>query len=106
MLSPAQTPLIRLSNLFPDRQVYAKCEFLAPSGSFKTRGASHLLTRLSRDGYSGPRPIPGHGPHRYRFHVLAVGCRVPDDVTSGKALMQAIAGQVIARGTLKGTYER
>ena len=40
------------------------------------------------------------------FHVLAVGCRVPDDVTSGKALMQAIAGQVIARGTLTGTYER
>jgi phosphatidylethanolamine-binding protein (PEBP) family uncharacterized protein len=31
---------------------------------------------------------------------------VPDDVTSGKALMQAIAGQVIARGALTGTYER
>lgn len=40
------TPLIRLSNLFPSRQVYAKCEFLAESGCFKIRGAVHLLERL------------------------------------------------------------
>ena len=42
------TPLVRLGNLFPEREVYAKCEFLSPSGSFKDRGAAHLLTKLSR----------------------------------------------------------
>jgi threonine dehydratase len=46
-------PLIRLGNLFPDRAVVAKCEFLAPSGCFKIRGAVHLLEHLSRS--SGPR---------------------------------------------------
>ncbi len=49
------TPLIRLREAFPDADVYAKCEFLALSGSFKIRGARHLLGRLSRAG--GPRQL-------------------------------------------------
>ena len=49
------TPTIRLSNLFPNHQVYAKCEFLAPSGCFKIRGANHLLDHLERTG--GPRHL-------------------------------------------------
>jgi phosphatidylethanolamine-binding protein (PEBP) family uncharacterized protein len=61
---------------------------------------------LSKDGYSGPRPIPGHGAHRYRFHVLALGRRVPEDATSVKAVLAAASGHVMARGTLTGTYER
>jgi threonine dehydratase len=61
MLSPAQTPLIRLSNLFPDRQVYAKCEFLAPSGCFKIRGATHLLDHLGRTGQTRQLVVPSMG---------------------------------------------
>jgi threonine dehydratase len=61
MDSPIPIPLIRLGNLLPERQVYAKCEFLAPSGSFKTRGASHLLTRLSRDGSTRKLVVPSMG---------------------------------------------
>jgi threonine dehydratase len=41
------TPLVRLSNLFPNHQVFAKCEHLNVSGSFKIRGALHLLDALS-----------------------------------------------------------
>src|SRR3569832_1210737 len=52
MLSLMPTPLIRLSNLFPQSAVYAKCEFLAPSGCFKIRGAVHLLDHLRREGGS------------------------------------------------------
>jgi threonine dehydratase len=44
-----RTPLIRLANLFGGREVYAKCEFVAPSGSFKIRGAAHLLEHLLGD---------------------------------------------------------
>ncbi len=47
------TPLVRLRNLFPEREVFAKCEFLSPSGSFKDRGAANLLTKLS--GEQGKR---------------------------------------------------
>ncbi len=61
MLSTIQTPLIRLSNLFPHKQVYAKCEFLAPSGCFKIRGAGHLLDHLSRQGTTKLLVVPSMG---------------------------------------------
>src|SRR5438270_5266442 len=56
-----QTPLIRLGNLFPHRDVYAKCEFLAPSGCFKIRGATHLLDHLRRAGRAQQLIVPSMG---------------------------------------------
>src|SRR6516162_1222228 len=56
-----ETPLIRLGNLFPEREVYAKCEFLSPSGSFKDRGAAHLLTRLSQSSGDRLLVVPSMG---------------------------------------------
>ncbi len=61
MLSLQQTPLIRLGNLFPDRAVFAKCEFLAPSGCFKIRGAAHLLEHLTRDDKTRQLVVPSMG---------------------------------------------
>lgn len=56
-----RTPLIRLANLFPGRQVFAKCEFLSHSGSFKIRGANHLLTRLTQQGGKRELVVPSMG---------------------------------------------
>ncbi len=56
-----QTPLIRLGNLFPRRDVYAKCEFLAPSGCFKIRGAAHLMEHLRREGGTRRLIVPSMG---------------------------------------------
>jgi threonine dehydratase len=56
-----RTPLIRLSNLFPRHAVYAKCEFLAPSGCFKIRGAVHLLEHLLREGSTRRLVVPSMG---------------------------------------------
>src|ERR1700726_4871393 len=61
MLAALQTPLIRLGNLFPQRAVFAKCEFLAPSGCFKIRGATHLLDHLSREGRTRHLIVPSMG---------------------------------------------
>ena len=61
MPSAVQIPLIRLSNLFPDAEIYAKCEFLAQSGSFKDRGAAHLLRHLRQDGHTGLLVVPSMG---------------------------------------------
>ncbi|MCI0455934.1 MAG: PLP-dependent lyase/thiolase [Gemmataceae bacterium] len=61
MLPAVSTPLIRLGELFPGRQVYAKCEFLAPSGCFKVRGSAHLLTHLSRTGQTRRLVVPSMG---------------------------------------------
>jgi threonine dehydratase len=61
MLTLSPTPLIRLSNLFPQVEVHAKCEFLAPSGCFKIRGAAHLLAHLQREGRSPELIVPSMG---------------------------------------------
>jgi phosphatidylethanolamine-binding protein (PEBP) family uncharacterized protein len=64
------------------------------------------LVKAFGDTYVGPAPIPGHGPHHYRFVLLALDDRVPDGVADHKALLAAISGHVVARGALTGTYER
>ena len=56
-----RTPLVRLGNLFPERKVYGKCEFLGVSGSFKIRGATHLLEHLRRAGPLPPLVVPSMG---------------------------------------------
>jgi threonine dehydratase len=61
MHSYLPTPLIRLGNLFPTREVFAKCEFVAPSGCFKIRGALHLLQHLSREGRTRQLVVPSMG---------------------------------------------
>src|SRR5947208_336200 len=61
MLPPVHTPLIRLGNLFPQQAVYAKCEFVAPSGCFKIRGAVHLLEHLSREERWRELVVPSMG---------------------------------------------
>jgi hypothetical protein len=38
--------------------------------------------------------------------VLAIDQPIPDTVTTPKALLAAMSGRVLARGTLTGTYER
>jgi phosphatidylethanolamine-binding protein (PEBP) family uncharacterized protein len=64
------------------------------------------LVKAFGDTYVGPAPIPGHGPHHYRFLLFALDETVPDDVADHKAFLAAIAGHVLARGVLTGTYER
>lgn len=61
MLATLSAPLVCLSNLFPNRAVYAKCEHLAPSGCFKIRGALHLLNHLRREGRTPPLVVPSMG---------------------------------------------
>jgi phosphatidylethanolamine-binding protein (PEBP) family uncharacterized protein len=79
-----------------------------PAGSLQqgTTGIRFIRSDLGHRGYAGPRPIPGHGPHHYRFHVFAIDQPIPDSVIKAKALLAAISGHVLARGTLTGTYER
>jgi len=61
MVPLVPTPLIRLGNFFPQRAVHAKCEFLAPSGCFKIRGAIHLLEHLSREERTRQLVVPSMG---------------------------------------------
>jgi threonine dehydratase len=90
MLPPVNTPLIRLGNLFPERQVHAKCEFLAPSGSFKIHAAAHLLEHLCRESKTRELVVPSMGntalgvavgAQAYGFHMVGV---VPTTLSRAK----------------------
>ena len=54
-----------------------------------------------------PDPPRGHGPHRYVFQMFALDT-VPEfrSCPGRSALVEALRGHVIARGTLVGTYQR
>jgi Raf kinase inhibitor-like YbhB/YbcL family protein len=71
-----------------------------------TAGMRFIRADLGHHGYAGPRPIPGHGPHHYRFHVFAIDEAIVDNVSTAKALLAAMTGHVLARGMLTGTYDR
>lgn len=79
-----------------------------PAGLLRpgTPGIRFIRSDLGHRGYAGPRPIPGHGPHRYRFHLFALDVPIAEGVTTAKALLAAMRGHVLARGMLTGTYER
>ncbi|MER7279242.1 YbhB/YbcL family Raf kinase inhibitor-like protein [Dactylosporangium sp. NPDC000244] len=83
----------------------------APAGDGLAEGALtpdspavRFLRHLGRAKYVGPRPLPGHGPHRYRFHLYALDTGIDLTKVAGvKQLPQAVAGHVLASGTLMGT---
>jgi Raf kinase inhibitor-like YbhB/YbcL family protein len=58
-------------------------------------------------GYTGPMPPPGHGVHHYHFQLFALDKRLelPGEVER-EELLEAMAGHVLAEGTLVGRYER
>jgi Raf kinase inhibitor-like YbhB/YbcL family protein len=60
------------------------------------------------EGWLPPDPPTGHGPHRYAFQLFALSGAAGDPgTTPGRgALVQAMAGRVLAAGLLTGTYSR
>jgi phosphatidylethanolamine-binding protein (PEBP) family uncharacterized protein len=57
-----------------------------------------------RQGYFGPRPLPGHGTHRYGFHLYALDQAIPADraLTGIDDVLAAVDGHVLADGFLEG----
>ena len=58
-------------------------------------------------GWAGPSPPEGHGPHRYFFELYALDTEL--DLEAGAAreqLEDAMEGHVLAQAQLMGTYER
>ena len=71
------------------------------------RGALFGKNSLLRSGWLPPDPPRGHGAHRYCFQLFALDAVPELEEGSGRgALVKALAGHVIAKGLLIGTYER
>lgn len=66
----------------------------------------HGTNSFGNQGYNGPMPPPGHGPHHYYFWVYAL------DVDPGlepgldrRALLERIEDHVIEQNRVIGTYQ-
>ena len=56
-------------------------------------------------GYYGPRPPVGERAHRYHFQLFALNAPLNLQVgATREQLLAALAGKVLARGELVGTY--
>jgi Raf kinase inhibitor-like YbhB/YbcL family protein len=93
----------------------------APGGTFRHWGAygipadagsmsgspAQAVNDFGKPGYGGPCPPKGHGPHHYRFRLLALDTDRLNLLNPKIAQLEAEAEKhVIARAELVGTYER
>jgi phosphatidylethanolamine-binding protein (PEBP) family uncharacterized protein len=103
--APLRRPVAHLVllGLSPDLRVLAPGDLNgpAPGGGRYGRGT------FGGGGYSGPRPLPGHGPHGYVLELLALDRAAggPDQLELA-AWLAAISGGVIGRARLIGVYQQ
>ncbi|MCL8209273.1 MAG: YbhB/YbcL family Raf kinase inhibitor-like protein [Actinomycetia bacterium] len=65
------------------------------------------LNDWGREGYGGPMPPVGHGPHRYYFWIVALDAEVPlERGLTLRQVLERIEPHVIGMNRLVGTYER
>lgn len=95
---PLRAPVVHMAALLPPVATVESGALAADSslGRF-------LPGSFGRTGYQGPRPLAGHGPHSYLFHVYAL------DVVPGGTTLEAViaeaSGHVLTRGLLEGVQE-
>jgi Raf kinase inhibitor-like YbhB/YbcL family protein len=66
-----------------------------------------LKNSTRQEGWAGPAPPLGHGPHHYHFQVFALSEPLRGFAGSDRdALVDAMRGHILAYGDLVGTYER
>jgi Raf kinase inhibitor-like YbhB/YbcL family protein len=62
---------------------------------------------VARAGWMAPSPMPGHGPHRYAFQLLAVDTMPNFANPPGRgAMLRALRSHLIAATRLIGVYQR
>lgn len=105
--SPTPRSLVHLIawNLHPGQRGVAEGAIPSPAGAGTVTdlGQNSFL----KDQWLPPDPPTGHGPHRYLFQVYALDAAPALDPSPGRgAVVDAMRGHVLAKGTLTGTYER
>ncbi|QNK65080.1 YbhB/YbcL family Raf kinase inhibitor-like protein [Variovorax sp. PAMC26660] len=69
-------------------------------------GVALVLNGLGRSGYDGPRPLPGHGPHRYVFQLYALDAAPPAGLSRETTLLPWLRTHALSRGRLDGLFRR
>ncbi len=106
--APAPSPLVHavVWGLPADAGRLAEGEIVADGKGDAARDVGR--NSFLREGWLPPDPPTGHGAHRYAFQLFALGAGAGDPgATPGRAaIVEAMAGHVLAAGLLVGTYSR
>ena len=99
------TPLIRMQNLFPDKNVYLKAEYMNPGGSIKDRIGIHMVLEAERKGIITPGQTIVEPSSGNTGVGLALACAIkgyklvitiPDKMAPEKGLaLEAFGAEVI-----------
>jgi len=105
--SPTPRPLVHLIawNLMPEAGGLAEGALPSPGGAHQAQdlGRNSFL----QDQWLPPDPPTGHGPHDYLFQIYALDAPLALDASPGRsAVIEAMRGHVLAKGSLTGTYAR
>ncbi|TWB45084.1 YbhB/YbcL family Raf kinase inhibitor-like protein [Nitrospirillum pindoramense] len=104
--APLPRPATHLlaTDIAPTRKTFDEGELCPRVGNGVTLGRG----LFGRVGYAGPRPLRGHGPHRYVFQLLALEhpLALPELPSLGDLLAALTPQTVLAWGALTGTFER
>jgi Raf kinase inhibitor-like YbhB/YbcL family protein len=102
--APLPRPFVHLIayRIAPDRSCFTEGAL-----GREARGMAFGKSTAGAQGYMGPRPILGHGPHRYVWNILALNQATGfSSAPKLKTFLEALSGKVIGYGRLVGIYER
>lgn len=75
--------------------------------TLQTTEGKTLKNDFGREGYGGPCPPPGHGPHRYYVTVYALDVEALDVPGGGREdLEAAVKRHTLGMSRMMGSYER
>ena len=102
--APLRRPVVHLIAFGIDPQHVALAEGTLSS---QANSIKFGCGTFGKPGYQGPRPVPGHGRHRYIFQIIALATPLLFDAPPKlDAVIAALGGNVLAWGQLTGLFER
>ncbi|KAJ5584613.1 uncharacterized protein N7459_004413 [Penicillium hispanicum] len=85
-------------------------DFLEASGAYMLKGGFKYGKNRRGNVYIPPRPLIGHGPHRYFFTLVALSQPIDPNKVSAlptiEEVSREIEGKVLGWGEWVGVYER
>ena len=105
--APFPQPLVHLLLHAIPPMLNGLAEGAVPQHMARSRMFTAGRNSFGRRGWLPPSPIPGHGPHRYVFQLLALSAPfAPARVAGRGALRMALRRSLLGHGRLVGMYER
>ncbi len=107
---PLPSPIMHAAFFgLPPTKTELKHEDLERTGTgIETKGGFSYAQNLRNKVYAGPRPLRGHGPHRYFYQVIALKESLGklDAPVKKDTLVKSCEGKVLGWGEWVGVAER